>query len=367
MDQTGVLDHRNQVAQVNCAPQSRTGRLPQHWPRTRGNIGPMHPIGQRFLSKGDTATRCLLWALLITAGPLLTGIAAGQSRLAERIHFQPPPIAVLARQVQHADSGVQWDFVNITLEVLFEAYRRELDDAANERLRSQTRRAKLARWQSATRDLIARLEASRLRLLDGARFSILVDPQQQVLIVIDGQPIAVTAPRPESERQIGNRVIEQFCSYNDCHMLESGLAGQSAMPASGLWVFDQYAPPAFEIDGMIRCEFADLTERERKAEICRSTADEVAEFAEALRIARDRGYRIEWEQLAQTPPSTTGAGEVVVNSDGAFVQLSMHLLSLLDREDWQRLVEWLRLPGARQRPVLVLRSTRRLVSGGVRG
>ena len=345
----------------------RADKLPQHWHRARGNIGRMHPVGHGFKRRPDTIARCLLWALVALAGALLIGTASGQSRLAERIHFQPPPLALLARQVQSADSGVQWDFVNITLEVLFEAYRRELDDAAGERLSSRTRRAKLARWQGATRDLVARLEASRLRLLDGARFSVLVDPQQQVLIVIDGQPIAVTAPRPESERQIGNRVIEQFCAYNDCRVLESELAGQPATPASGLWVFNQYAPPAFEIDGAIRCEFADLTQRERKADICRSAADEVAEFAEALRIARDRGYRIDWEQLVQTPPSQTGAGEVVVNSDGAFVQLSTHMLSRIDRNDWQRLVEWVRLPDVQHKPVLLIRSTQRFVLGGAAG
>ena len=345
----------------------RTGALAQHGHPVQGNIRQMRPVSDGFNRRPHTIAPCLLRVVVALAVLLLSVTAAGQSRPAERIHFQPPPLALLAGQVQRADPGVQWDFVNITLEVLFEAYRRELDDAARERLHSQSRRAKLARWQSATRDLVARLEASRLRLLDGARFSVLIDPQQQVLIVIDGQPIAVTAPRPESERQIGNRVIEQFCAYNDCRMLESQLAGQSATPASGLWVFNQYAPPAFEIDGVIRCEFADLTQRERKADICRSTADEVAEFAQALRIARDRGYRIDWEQLVQTPPSQTGAGEVVVNSDGAFVQLSTHMLSRIDGNDWQRLVEWLRLPDLRQKPVLLIRSTQRFALGGAAG
>ena len=345
----------------------RTGALAQHGHPVQGNIRQMRPVSDGFNRRPHTIAPCLLRVVVALAVLLLSVTAAGQSRPAERIHFQPPPLALLAGQVQRADPGVQWDFVNITLEVLFEAYRRELDDAARERLHSQSRRAKLARWQSATRDLVARLEASRLRLLDGARFSVLIDPQQQVLIVIDGQPIAVTAPRPESERQIGNRVIEQFCAYNDCRMLESQLAGQSATPASGLWVFNQYAPPAFEIDGVIRCEFADLTQRERKADICRSTADEVAEFAQALRIARDRGYRIDWEQLVQTPPSQTGAGEVVVNSDGAFVQLSTQMLSRIDGNDWQRLVEWLRLPDLRQKPVLLIRSTQRFALGGAAG
>ena len=66
------------------------------------------------------------------------------------IHYQPPPLAVLASAVQHADSSIQWDFVNITLEVLFETYQNELNDAAGEHLRNASRRAKLARWQRAT-------------------------------------------------------------------------------------------------------------------------------------------------------------------------------------------------------------------------
>lgn len=326
----------------------------------------MHSAGPGFVDTTGNAACGPLRVAIGLACLLLAGAAAGDSRLAQRIHYQPPPLAVLASAVQHADSGIQWDFVNITLEVLFETYRNELDDAAGERLRSESRRAKLARWQRATRDLVGRLEASRLRLLEGARFSVLVDRQQQVLILIDGQPIAVNAPRPESERELGHRVIEQFCAYNDCGMLESSTT-RAATPASGLWVFDQYAPPAFEIDGIVRCQFADLTQRAHKAKICRSTAEEVAEFAEALRIARDRGYRVDWERLAQTQPSRTGAGEVVVNTDGAFVQLSTHMLSRIDRKDWQRLIEWLRLPDTRQKPVLVIRSTQRFVIGGLAG
>lgn len=326
----------------------------------------MHSAGLGFIDTPGSAICGLLRPAIGLACILLAGAVAGDSRLAQRIHYQPPPLAVLASAVQHADSGIQWDFVNITLEVLFETYRNELNDAAGEHLRNASRRAKLARWQRATRDLVGRLEASRLRLLDGAGFSVLVDRQQQVLILIDGQPIAVTAPRPESERELGHRVIEQFCAYNDCRMLESG-ATRSAAPASGLWVFDQYAPPGFEIDGVVRCQFTDLTQRAQKAKICRSTAEEIAEFAEALRIARDRGYRVDWERLAQTPPSRNGAGEVVVNTDGAFVQLSTHMLSRIDRKDWQRLVDWLRLPDTRQKPVLVIRSTQRFVIGGPAG
>ncbi|MCG6967606.1 MAG: hypothetical protein LJE59_13975 [Chromatiaceae bacterium] len=302
-----------------------------------------------------------LLALLLGLGSALAEGTDPGMRYGVRIEAQPPRLAMLARQVQHAAPTVQWDFVNITLDVLLFSYQEELSDAATERASTPERRAKLARWRRATRDLVARLESSRARLVDGAGFVLYVDPQHQILIVIDGQPIAVSAPRPEAERLVEQRVLAQFCAFNDCSVLESE-PNAAALPAAsvGSWMFQSNSPPAFEIDGVLRCEFADLSERARKAEACTRAADEAAQFDAALGQAQALGHLIDWERLADTPPTRLSSGQIVVSSNGAFVELPTRMLSRLDSADWQRLIGWLQRPESRQQAPVVRRADRLL-------
>lgn len=283
-------------------------------------------------------------AILMLSGCLLASAIADTTRPLTRptskIALQPPRLALLARHLIQADISVQWDFASITLDVLLETYRRELLDAATDKASTQARRAKLARWQRATQSLIDQLDASRARLLEDAPFSLLVDPQQQVLIVIDGQPIAVTAPRAESERAIGQRVIEQFCAYNDCSILgaeDTGAGGSQPRPGS-VWVLRQHALPAVEVDGILRCEFKDTSQRERKAQLCGRLAAELAGLADAIEQARIAGYRIDWEQIANGVPRGGGDVQLVVNDSGAYVPLSLPMLSQLDKQSWHDLV-----------------------------
>lgn len=278
---------------------------------------------------------CLLFATAL-ADPLPAVVAPGTNR----IRLQPPPLARLAAQVARADATTQWDFAGITLDALLDVYQREMQDSTAERLSSQARRTKLARWQRATQDLIGQLQAARLRLLDGAAFSLYVDPQQQVLIVIDGQPIAVTAPRAEAERAIEEQVLAQFCAYNDCSVLATHDASPDApspLPAA-VWVMQQRARPALEIDGLLRCEFSDIAERERKARLCSRLAAEVEQLLAALAQASGQGFTVDWEALAGTPPEGAMETRLIVNAAGAFVQLSLPTLAQLDAEDWRALV-----------------------------
>lgn len=274
-----------------------------------------------------------------------------------RIQLEPPRLALLARHVGTLGSAAAWDFASITLDALLESYQEALQRAARERASTDERRAKLVRWRHATADLAAQIQAARLRLLDGAPFSVYADPQHQVLIVVDGRPIAVSGPSADADRMIDQRVVERFCAYNDCSPLASNAAGVpvSRLDRGASWLLGQATPPAYEIDGVMRCEFSDISGRERKALACRHAADEALGLAAALQTAQRRGHRVDWDWLAARPPSRASEDQVVVNSDGAYLPLPSDMLTRIPPDDWRKLVAWLQAHASDRRQVLVLR------------
>jgi hypothetical protein len=290
-------------------------------------------------------------------------VAAGLAAAGTRIQVQPPRLALLAQHLGQLDALASWEFAGITLDALLEAYRQELQAAAGERRSSPERRAKLARWRHATADLAAQLQAARRRLDDGAPFSVYADSQHQVLIVVDGQPIAVSGPSLAADRRIEQAVIERFCAYNDCSPLteDAGTALQPVRQPPAGWVFAEHSAPAFEIYGVLRCEFPDLSERARKAEACHQAAEEALRLAASLQGARQQGHRIDWEWLSAAPQARAIGGQVRVNREGAYFTLPSGMLAHLTAADWQALVDWLRDRDAGQPSSWVLRQADRLL------
>lgn len=303
----------------------------------------------------------VLCAVALMVPTASTG-AAG-SRPGARIQVEPPRLALLARHLEKLGVSATWDFASLTLDALLDAYRQELADAAREPASTPERRAKLARWRGATADLARQIQAARLRLLDGATFRVYADPQQQVLIIVDGRPIAVSGPRPDADRAIEERVIAQFCAYNDCSPLAA--AEPVAQPATdeppAAWILGERIPPTFEIYGVMRCEFTDIADRRRKAEACYRAAAEATELAAAIPRAQRQGYRIDWDWMVHTPSARASAGQVVVNSDGAYLAQPSRMLSRLSAGDWQDLVGWLRQRDPAGRRIVVLGEADRLL------
>ena len=286
-----------------------------------------------------------------------------EARSGGPIELQPARLATVARQVSQADAAVQWDFANIALDLLLESYRQELHSAATERASTSGRRAKLASWRAGTRDLISRLESSHARLADGATLGIRVDAQDQVLIVIEGLPVAVSALRPDAEQLIDEQILGRFCGYNDCSVLAGGSPSDHHHPGitAGTWYFAPNTPPTFESGQLFRCEFTDTGSRRQKSEACSRAANEALQLASRLEQAKERGYRIDWDLLANSWPADLANGRIVVNRDGAYIEMPTPTLWKLVRADWQRLVAWLPSTTDAQRTALVIRDATRLL------
>lgn len=277
-----------------------------------------------------------------------------------RITTPPPvkasPLSALARQLTTADQDRQWEFAAITLDVLLDVYTAELQDSAAEKASTSTRRAKLARWQRATRGLIDQIELARLKLAEGGHFSLYVDPRQQILIIVEGQTVVVSGPRASAEDRISSPVIEQFCAYNDCSILHEipPQAEEAEGDLEGIWVLRQGNDPSYRIGGGIHCEFDTLEHGDRKAAVCQRLAGELFKLAAALQQAASQSQTIDWELLLNSPPGTTKP-YIVLNSDGAHLALELDLLRKAEKDDWRDMLTWLRdeIEGRPVQPVII--------------
>jgi hypothetical protein len=287
--------------------------------------------------------RSLLLAAALTPLPAWAVQPPSGPRITTPTPVQPPRLSVLARQLAMAEHDEQWEFAAITLDVLLDVYNTELQNSAAEKASTAARRKKLARWQRATRGLIDQIEIARLRLAQGGRFSLYVDPRHQILIIVEGQTVVVSGPHASADDRISAPVLAQFCAYNDCSILRTSPEQETRpeLDLPGIWVLSQRSRPAYQIGSDLRCEFETLDERDRKADVCKRLSGELLQLAAALQQTASRAYAIDWAQLLKSRPGTRHP-YLVLNSEGAYLGLQLDLLNKAGTDDWQDMLEWLR-------------------------
>ena len=269
--------------------------------------------------------------LAVIIGP---GASAGEIKL------QPEPLAVLAQSLAEADEIARWDFADTLLDVLIGTYEDELASARDEDLVSRSRRTKLARWQAATALLMEDLVEARLLLSEGAPFDIQVDATGQILLFVDRLPIAFSAPRPGTEATMTRRVVEDYCSRNDCAVV----AGQDRQPGTdthrttGNWLLRQGRAPTYEVGSTLHCTFPDISQRERKAQACALAAADIDDLLRAISTAAQRGYQVDWTRLARRQQATGMEVAIPLVEGGRFIRLAFRLITRLDDRAWIELV-----------------------------
>lgn len=296
-----------------------------------------------FMRHLITLFHSILLGAVFTLSPAWAGPPPPGSRISTTPPVEASPLSVLARQLTTAEPDLQWEFAAITLDVLLDVYTRELLTSAEEKASTSVRRAKLARWQRATSGLIDQIELARLKLAQGGLLSIYVDPRHQILIIIEGQTVVVSGPHASAEDRVSSPVIEQFCAYNDCSILHDTppQATAAGTDLEGIWVLRQGKRPSYQIGIDIQCEFDTLEYGDHKAAVCQRLAVELFQLAAALQQVASQGQAIDWEWLLNSPPGTTKP-YIVLNSDGAYLELELDLLSKADKDGWRDVLEWLR-------------------------
>lgn len=306
---------------------------------------------QRLPARPARAAGPWRWLALLLL--LLAGTASAQPPADRQVNLPPSAFATLAAQLRDAEDAPRRDFAALTLDALLEAYDRELQRAAQDRPRDAEGRAKLARWQHATRGLVADLE-SLLRQVDaGVPLAVIVERQREVLLDVDGRLVAASGPRAEAETGFGDQVVERFCMLHDCSGYTltppdtapteaTSATAEPKPPASeGVWAFNQGLRPSYQIGNRFRFDFRELGDRAAKAALCDQLADELKRLAAALQQARSQGVAVEWSRLAAAPPAPGLDQRVVLNGTGNYLRLPLPLLTRLDGGQWRLVAEWL--------------------------
>jgi hypothetical protein len=295
-----------------------------------------------------TGTAYLPWLLAIA-------LVASPEVLAREVKLQAEPMTLLARSMATADALARWDFADTLLDVLIDTYQDELATAFDENLTSPSRKAKLARWQAATALLMEDLVDARLLLSEGAPFDIQVDSTDQVLLFVDQKPIAFSAPRPDTEATMTRRVVEDYCSRNDCTVVDARdrVARGDTPQATGNWLLRQGRLPTYEVGSTLRCRFPDLSQRARKAQACMLAAADIDDLRAAIASATRRGYAVDWAQLAKRRQRTGMEIAIPLVEGGRFVRLTFRLITRLDDRAWIDLVGALQEREASETPIPV--------------
>jgi hypothetical protein len=279
-----------------------------------------------------------------------------------QVVLEPSRLGRLAGHLQAAPAALRQDFAQIALEALHDSYLDELRASTRERPSSAAGRSKLARWQAATRDLGGQLTAASRLLAQGAQVEVRVDRTRQILLFIDATPVVISAPSPSAEKELERQVVDRFCALHACPALDTAVdpGPVTGTTASGTWLLQQKEPPVYEITTQFGCAFDSLDQRRRKASACARLRGEVLDLAATLDAARARGHATDWTLLRQRRPLGGDDAAVLLNTDGAYVRLSLPLLSRLTQADWERAVDWLQQRREGMTGRVIVRDTQQL-------
>ena len=285
-------------------------------------------------------------ALLIVALALVGPTAMAAPLPPPSYQIAPPEsrLARLLRSLPADATGARWELANIALEALYEVYASALRASMRESPRSVARRDKLRRWQAATRELMAGIQDARQRLLVGNDFSLLVDPQSQVIIAVEGRLLALTGLGRGDDHRLEQTVVERYCALNPCAFMLERDPPVPRASAFGHWEITQGLRPIYRIDGLLGCRFEDLSDRRIKSAACQGAANDLRQLRERLNAAVRRGQTIDWPLLAASRREAATGILLILNASGAYLTVELPYLARLDGDDWQRLIDWLAFP-----------------------
>lgn len=299
-----------------------------------------------------------LWWLLACL-PWQAGAAARLTEFTDNAPISAADAGDLDAYFAQAPAALRADFALVALEALIDAYHGEAE-RARYALQRRPAQPDLRRWVRAVDDMVAGLQ----RLVDGLTTDMPIDVTVlhggTLYLVIDGQPVLLSGPQPGDDAALERRVMEDFCSRNDCgDMVDrfdaaSDVGYGSAPQASPVWRFGDAAGPVCASGDGLEFQFDDTDRLKDKRIACQRIVSELNLLAEALVGQRAHGAAIDWARLAVVPGGDARMQSVVLNAAGD--SLSLPLPSLAQSPDViERVLPWLaaRVEGRRYNLVVL--------------
>ncbi len=264
----------------------------------------------------------------------------------------------LTKNLEYADLHQQYDFIQISLLEMHRAYQAEINKSWESRPSTAKKKQKLMGWRHATQAFINDLDSYFLLLDSGVPFSLGVNRQQKVLIIIGIQPVIINGPGPAGHKQMEQRIVHEFCQIHNCSLYLDSIttlpgmsknitdfqmtdANQhSSATSSANWLFGYGHNPVYMTGQGINCEFNNSSDRSNKEAACISLAKEVKQLSEVLKNTRHAGVRINLEYLSIKPLSDADIVQIQVNQQGNHIRQSLPLLKK-NPELLFKMVPWL--------------------------
>jgi len=240
----------------------------------------------------------------------------------------------LAKRLQDAPVALRSDFALAVLSELIPAYRQEASQARSE-VRRASRSGDTPRWAAAVDALVRDMQ----RLLDGllpdTPVQVSAQDAETLYVIVDGSPVLLAGPRVNEKAQLEQRVLERFCSRNDCHDLmgdrqvETSPTGYA--DSAALWRFNDPAGPVCASGDGLELQFRDDSNLQEKRTACTALLAELNVLANQLRGMVGSGKTVDWNRLAIQPTAGTELQRIVVNGEGDYVLMSLPALQRAHR------------------------------------
>ena len=273
---------------------------------------------------GSQLLRVVVYGWLVVVMPTVIVVQAADI---DRAPANGSGLVRLVRAIEHSAPEVQADFAAIALDVMIEAYERELDKAQSSTRRlSQRERNKRWRWSGAARRFLEQAYVAREALYSGARVELIAGSPVEVQLLIDEQLVPVTAPRIDQPDVLENAVLAAFCDLHTCEQaLVAGLAPGLSSPGGG-WSLRQGMGSTYMTHDGLGFMFTDLHDRALKEELCHRAAAELREVVSILKRAYLLGIDIDWHAVRVVHAATGGAERLVLDSRGRGARVSAPIL-----------------------------------------
>jgi hypothetical protein len=274
-----------------------------------------------------------------------------------------PDIHDLATGLADAPGPLRADFAHAALSELIQAYQRESHRARAEWQQGATDR-ELLRWSRAVDGLVADLQRLADNLTAETPVALRATDVGPVSLVVGGHPVLLSGPRSGEQPSLEQRVLQRFCSRNDCREWRRADSAAGTTPVVAveptLWRFADAAGPVCATGDGLEFQFRSTVDLNAKREACGRVVAELNAMSYALQRKIDGGTPVDWNRLAIYPASGTPLQRVVLNADGDYLLLPAPALQH-SRALFRLVLPWLAAKVAGKRYNLVVLNTERLL------
>jgi len=250
--------------------------------------------------------------------------ATGQGLPPPRSPVAVAPLVVLSDHLATGHAADRIHFAAIALEELAQSYTAEV--FAGDPDQGEPAGGASHRWRRAAHAYAGELMAMRGRLAQARDVAVLVDPGQQLRLVMGADSVILESPRLGDPHTLERRIFERYCRIAACPDLEAWFQARDDDYRRRLWAtwsFGAGQPPLLETSAGLHFRFRDRTAMDGRKAACLALLAALEGAAGRLGWFRDHGVPVDWGRVHVARLPASGLAAVVINRDGDYLPLEL--------------------------------------------